>query len=70
MISNSIDLEIGLFEVLLIFFTFLVGWVGGRNYVLGGLFVSFGGTSLIMAIAFLVIYVTNKQEEQRISTSG
>lgn len=42
-----------------------VGWVGGRNYVLGGLFVGFGGTAMILAIAFLIIYVTNKQEDEQ-----
>ena len=32
MISSSINLEIGIFEVVLIFLTFFVGWIGGRAY--------------------------------------
>ena len=32
MISGSLDLEVGIYEAILIFLTFLVGWVGGRAY--------------------------------------
>lgn len=32
MISNVLNLEVGLFEVLVIFCTFFVGWVGGRAH--------------------------------------
>ena len=46
-----------------------VGWVGGRNYVLGGLFISFGGASLILAVTFLIIYTCAKQDEARLTAS-
>lgn len=34
-------------------------WVGGRNFVLGALFIMFGGVSFVLAIAFLIWYVVN-----------
>lgn len=34
-------------------------WVGGRNLVLGSLFIAFGGTCLILGIAFLIWYVVS-----------
>jgi hypothetical protein len=34
-------------------------WIGGRNYVLGSLFIAFGGVCLVLAVGFLVWYVVN-----------